>query len=55
MTSFAALVSRRLSPKKSDTGHAKTTCPEMIHAESFGLAKQCDDFVKHATAEKTHR
>jgi hypothetical protein len=31
------------------------TALEMIRAESFGLAKQCDDFVKHVTAEKTHR
>jgi len=31
------------------------TALEMIHAESFGLAKQRDDFVKHVTAEETHR
>jgi hypothetical protein len=31
------------------------TALEMIQAESFGLAKQCDDFVKHVTAEKTQR
>jgi hypothetical protein len=28
---------------------------EMIQAESFGLAKQCDDFVNHTAARKTHR
>jgi len=28
---------------------------EVIQAESFGLAKQCDDFVKHVAAEKTHQ
>jgi hypothetical protein len=28
---------------------------EMIRAESFGLAKHCDDFVQHVTAERTHR
>ncbi len=26
------------------------TALEMIRAESFGLAKQCDDFVKHVDA-----
>ncbi len=31
------------------------TALEMIRAESFGLAKQCDEFVKHVTAEKTHQ
>ena len=30
------------------------TALEMIRAESFGLAKQCDDFVKHAAAKKTN-
>jgi hypothetical protein len=28
---------------------------EMIQAESFALAKQCDDFVNHAAGQKTHR
>ncbi len=28
---------------------------EMIQAESFGLAKQCNDFVKHVAAEETHQ
>jgi hypothetical protein len=28
---------------------------EMIRAEAFGLAKQCDDFVKHVAARKTHQ
>lgn len=27
------------------------TALEMIHAESFGLAKQCDDFVKHSKSK----
>jgi hypothetical protein len=31
------------------------TALEMIRAESFDLAKQCDDFVKHVAAEKTHQ
>ena len=31
------------------------TALEMIRAESFGLAKHCDDFVKHVIAERTHR
>jgi hypothetical protein len=31
------------------------TALEMIQAESFTLAKQCDDFVNHAAAQKTHR
>jgi hypothetical protein len=35
--------------------HNGGTGLEMIRAESFGLAKHCDDFVKHVTAEKTHR
>jgi hypothetical protein len=30
------------------------TALEMIRAESFELAKQCDDFVKRVAAEKTH-
>jgi len=28
------------------------TALEMIHAESFGLAKQCDDFVKARNRRK---
>jgi len=31
------------------------TALEMIHAESFALAKQCEDFVNHAAAQKTNR
>ena len=31
------------------------TALEMIRAESFGLAKQCDDFVKHVAAKKTNQ
>jgi hypothetical protein len=31
------------------------TALEMIRAKSFEFAKQCDDFVKHAAAEKTHQ
>jgi hypothetical protein len=31
------------------------TALEMIDAELFGLAKQCDDFVKHVRTEKTPR
>jgi hypothetical protein len=31
------------------------TALEMIRAESFDLAKQCDDFVKHVAVEKTHQ
>jgi len=31
------------------------TALEMIHAESFGLAKQCDDFVKHVATKKTSK
>jgi hypothetical protein len=31
------------------------TAFEMIRAESFGLAKQCDDFVKHVAAKKTNQ
>lgn len=31
------------------------TALEMTRAKSFGLAKQCDDFVKHVAAEKTHQ
>jgi len=31
------------------------TALEMIRAESFGLAKQCDDFVKHVAATKTNQ
>ncbi len=31
------------------------TALEMIRAESFELAKQCDDFVKHVTARKVHQ
>jgi len=31
------------------------TALEMIRAESFELAKQCDDFRKHVAAEKTHQ
>ena len=31
------------------------TALEMIRAESFGLAKHCDDFVKHAAATKTNQ
>ena len=39
---------------KSDLRNGGTTL-EMIRAESFDLAKQCDDFVKHVAAEKTHQ
>lgn len=28
---------------------------EMIRAQSFGMAKECDDFVKHVAAQKTHQ
>ena len=31
------------------------TALEMIRAESFELAKQCDDFVKHVAAKKTNQ
>ena len=31
------------------------TALEMIRAESFGLARQCDDFVKHAAATETNQ
>jgi hypothetical protein len=31
------------------------TALEMIRAESFELAKQCDDFVKHVAARKAHQ
>ena len=31
------------------------TALEGIHAEWFGLAKECEDFVKHVGVEKTSR
>lgn len=31
------------------------TALEMIRAESFALAKQCDDFVKHSRSEQNHQ
>jgi hypothetical protein len=30
------------------------TALEMLQAESFGLARQCDDFLKHVSAELLH-
>jgi hypothetical protein len=44
-----------LDPKlgERDVRHGGTAL-EGIHAQLFELARRCDDFVKHVSAENTH-
>jgi hypothetical protein len=47
---------RLYDPKRGERDlRNRGTALEMIRAESFGLARQCNDFVKHAAATKTNQ